>query len=261
MHPDPVVAGSFAEALQNRDLPPPDGLSRPGGQPATRRFAVYRNNVTVSLADALAAIYPTLQNLVGEEFFRAMAHAYLPGNLPRSPLMFTYGASFPAFVDTFAPVAQLPFLADVARVERAWLDAFHAEDRAPLAPQTLGSIDPNALATIRFEPHPASQLLRLSHAAGSIVSRDRAGQPLDALDPFRPESVLITRPAYDVSVTVLTVEACAFIQTLMTAGTFAEACDAAESTTPGTGIANLLTLTLASGAFCDLRLPETRKPS
>lgn len=129
MRPDPVTSGAFAAALQNRDLPPPDGLSRPGGKPATRRFAVYRNNVAVSLVDALAAIYPTLQNLVGEEFFRAMAHAYVLHNLPTSPLLFTYGANFPAFIETFAPASALPFLPDVARVERAWLDAFHAEDR------------------------------------------------------------------------------------------------------------------------------------
>ncbi|PYB73066.1 DNA-binding domain-containing protein [Rhizobium wuzhouense] len=261
MRPDPVTSGAFAAALQNRDLPPPDGLSRPGGKPATRRFAVYRNNVAVSLVDALAAIYPSLQNLVGEEFFRAMAHAYVLHNLPTSPLMFTYGANFPAFIETFAPAGALPFLPDVARVERAWLDAFHAEDRAPLAPQALGSIDPDALATIRFEPHPASRLLKLPHAAGSIVGRDRAGQPLDGLDPFMPEAVLITRPAFDVSVTVLTVEACAFLKALMTGSTFAEACDSAENATPGTDIAGLLTLTLASGAFSDLRSPETRKPS
>lgn len=257
MHPDPVTSGAFAAALCNRDLPPPDGLTRPSGRPATRRFAVYRNNVTVSLVDALAAIFPTLQNLVGEEFFRAMAHAYVRDNLPTSPLMFTYGAGFPAFVEAFSPARELPFLADVARVERAWLDAFHAEDRAPLAPQALAAIDPDALATLRFDPHPASRLLTLSHAAGSIVGRDRADLSLDGLNPFEPEAVLITRPAYDVSITVLTAEAGTFIDTLMTGGTFTEACDAAESAAPGTDIAAILTLTLASGAFSELRLPDT----
>lgn len=257
MHPDPVTSGSFAAALCNRDLPPPVGLTRPSDHPATRRFAVYRNNVTVSLVDALAAIYPTLQNLVGEDFFRGVAHAYVRDNLPTSPLMFTYGASFPAFVEAFAPARHLPFLADVARVERAWLDAFHAEDRAPLAPQALAAIDPEVLPALRFERHPASRLLKLPQAAGSIVSRDRAGLPLDGLDPFKPEAVLIARPAYDVSITVLTADGRAFIDTLMTGGTFAEACEAAESVLPGTDIAGLLTLTLASGAFSDLRLPDT----
>lgn len=257
MHPDPVTSGSFAAALRNRDLPLPAGLTRPSGRPSNRRFAVYRNNVAVSLVDALAAIYPTLQNLVGEEFFRAMAHAYVLNNLPTSPLMFTYGASFPAFVEAFGPASDLPFLADVARVERAWLDAFHAADRAPLAPQALATVAGDALPEIRFETHPASRLLALPHAAGSIVGRDRQGLPLDGLDPFQPEAVLITRPAYDVAITVLTPEANAFVGTLMAGNSFTEAWDAADILAPGTDIGSLLTLTLASGAFSDLRLPET----
>jgi Putative DNA-binding domain len=252
MHPDPVGNGTFAAALQNRDLPPPDGLTRPSGGPATRRFAVYRNNVTVSLVDALAAIYPTLQNLVGEEFFRGMAHAYVRDNLPTSPLMFTYGAGFPAFIESFAPAAHLPFLADVARVERAWLDAFHAADCAPLDPQALAALGERALPTTPFALHPATRLLALFHAAGSIVGRDRSGLPLNGLNPYQPESVLITRPAFDVSVTVLPSGGHAFLSTLIAAKTFAEACDAADEAAPDVDIAALLTLMIATGALAGL---------
>ena len=249
MRPDPVTSGAFAAALQNRDLPPPDGLSLHAGKPVTRRFAVYRNNVAVSLVDALAAIYPTLQNLVGEEFFRAMAHAYVLDNLPTSPLMFTYGASFADFVETFGPARDLPFLADVARVERAWLDAYHAADRAPLAPQALSMIAPDALPETRFQPHPATRLLALSHAAGSIVMRDRAGLPLDGLNPYQPEPVLITRPAFDVSVSVLPAGGQEFLSALLGGKTFGDACDAAGSVTPDVDIAAILTLTIATGAL------------
>jgi hypothetical protein len=256
MHPDPVTSGNFAAALCNRDLPPPDGLTRRSGRTATRRFAVYRNNVMVSLVDALAAIYPTLQNLIGEDFFRGMAQAYARDNLPTSPLMFTYGASFPAFVETFGPAAHLSFLADVARVERAWLDAFHAADRAPLAPETLSTIAPDALAETRFEPHPATQLLALTHAAGSIVMRDRAGLPLDGLNPYQPESILITRPAFDVSIAVLPAGGHTFLSSFVAGKTFGEACDAADAAAPDVDIATLLTLTISTGALAGLNPQE-----
>jgi putative DNA-binding protein len=36
-------------------------------------YNVYRNNVTVSLIDALVAIYPAVQRITGGDFFRAMA--------------------------------------------------------------------------------------------------------------------------------------------------------------------------------------------
>lgn len=258
MHPDPVGNGTFAAALQNRDLPPPDGLTRPSDRPAARRFAVYRNNVAVSLVDALAAIYPTLQNLVGEDFFRGMAHAYVRNNLPKSPLMFTYGVGFPAFIETFDPAAHLPFLADVARVERAWLDAFHAADCAPLDPQALAAIGEHALPATRFALHPATRLLALTHAAGSIVMRDRAGLPLDGLNPYQSESVLITRPAFDVSVTVLPSGGHAFLSALIAGKTFGEACDSADAIAPDVDIATLLTLTIATGALAGL---DTQGPS
>lgn len=64
---------AFAAALLNPDLPCPGGLSTWNGSAPATRFAVYRNNVTVSLVDALADTFPVLQALVGEEFFRAMA--------------------------------------------------------------------------------------------------------------------------------------------------------------------------------------------
>ena len=45
---------AFAAALLDPDLPPPDRLIAWNGSDPARRFAVYRNNVVVSLVDALA---------------------------------------------------------------------------------------------------------------------------------------------------------------------------------------------------------------
>ena len=61
---------AFGAALLDPDLPLPAGVTGPNGKKAQRRFAVYRNNVTVGLVDALAAIFPAIQRLVGEGFFR-----------------------------------------------------------------------------------------------------------------------------------------------------------------------------------------------
>jgi len=58
-----------------------------------RRFAVYRNNLAVGLVSALATRFPVVKRLVGDEFFRAMAHADASVDLPRPPLMMYYGVS------------------------------------------------------------------------------------------------------------------------------------------------------------------------
>ena len=103
----------------------------PAGLAPQARLAVYRNNVVVSLTDALAAAYPAVLSLVGERFFKAAAGVYVRAEPPRSPVLITYGQSFAQFLEGFAPAAKLPFLADVARLERLWLEAYHAADAAP----------------------------------------------------------------------------------------------------------------------------------
>lgn len=223
-----------------------------------RRFAVYRNNVTVSLIDAMASIFPTVQNLVGEEFFRAMARLYVTAHPPTSPLLFTYGASFPAFLENFPPAADLPFLADVARVERLCLDAFHAADADPLDPASLTRIPAEDLANIRLQPHPATRIARLIHAAGTITRNDRADVSLQGVDPMTSEAVLITRPAFDVAIEILPAGGATFLERLIAGAPLGEACLAAEP--DNADIAGLIALAIGTGAFSRIHMPTDTPP-
>lgn len=247
MRPDPVASGAFAQALFAPDMPPPDGLSGRDQSSPARRFSVYRNNVTVSLVDALASIFPTVQNLVGEDFFRAMARLYVTTHPPTSPLLFTYGESFPAFLENFPPAADLPFLADVARVERLWLDAYHAADATPLDPAVLAQVAAERLADIRLRPHPATRIASLRHAGGTITRHDRAGLSLETVDPMAPEAVLITRPDCAPLIAMLPTGGAPFFETLMAGHTLGDACRAIGHEDPD--IAALLGLALSTGAF------------
>ena len=142
MRPDPLRAGAaaagaaysavFSAALLEPDRETPALVSGPAGKAAAKRYNVYRNNVTVSLIDALAAVYPAVQRITGVEFFRAMARFHIRETPPTSPLLFEYGRDFPAFIERYEYAQGMPWLADTARIERAWLDAYHAADAAPL---------------------------------------------------------------------------------------------------------------------------------
>src|SRR6202000_2908803 len=129
----PQFGDRFASALVNPEHPTPLGVTGPRGKGAIKRYNVYRNNVTVSLIDALAAIYPAVQRITGSEFFRAMARFHVRAPPPTSPLLFEYGREFPAFIESYEYAQDLPWLADTARIERAWLDAYHAADATALA--------------------------------------------------------------------------------------------------------------------------------
>ncbi len=69
-----AVQREFAAALLDPAAPVPSPLRRNGGKAPQKRFAVHRNNMIASLVAALAARFPVVHQLVGDEFFRAMAH-------------------------------------------------------------------------------------------------------------------------------------------------------------------------------------------
>ena len=180
--PASSYAHQFASTLLDPQQPTPALLTGPHGKAAARRYDVYRNNVTVSLIDALAAVYPCVLRITGEDFFRAMARFHIRETPPSSPLLFDYGRDFPAFIERYAYAQPMPWLADTARIERAWLDAYHAADAPPLAAEALAAVPPQRLAGLRFVAHPATRILRSRYSAVTIFAAHRDPAPIGTID-------------------------------------------------------------------------------
>src|SRR5215470_20014576 len=166
-------AAAFACALLNPDVAIPTVVAGPKSKAAVKRYNVYRNNVTVSLINALAAAFPATLRITGVDFFRAMARFYVRAAPPRSPLLFDYGRDFPAFIEQYEYAQSVPWLADVARIERAWLDAYHAADVQPLMPHDLAAIPSEQLPSTVLKPHPATRVIRSRFAAVTIFAANR----------------------------------------------------------------------------------------
>lgn len=162
----------FAAALRGGGDSLLAGLGiRAEGADAARRFAVYRNNVYHSLSRALQDAHPVATRLVGEEFFRAVARAWLDaGGLPDHAPLHDYGEGFPAFLESFPPAAQLPWLGDVARVEQAWLRAWHGADapRAAAPDACLPSVGGEEMARMSLLLHPSLATAALRWPAVAI---------------------------------------------------------------------------------------------
>src|SRR3984885_14815671 len=163
-------AALLAPGLTDPGYAVPQAVTGPDGKAAAKRYNIYRNNVTVSLIDALAAIFPATERITGVEFFRAMARFHIRATPPISPLLFEYGRDFPDFIERYEHARSVPWLADVARIERAWLDAYHAADVETLNPQVLASITPERLSRAIFVPHPAVRIVRSEYPAVSIFA-------------------------------------------------------------------------------------------
>jgi len=242
-----VTQTAFTRAVLDPAAAVPDGLTNPDGVPATRRFNVYRNNVAVSLTEALEMAFPAIRKLVGDTNFKILAGAYLRAYPPRSPLMMHYGQDMPDFLNGFDPVKSLGYLPDVARLELALRASYHAADAAPVAPGVLQALPPDRLMAARLRLAPAVRLIRSRWPVGSIWTFNM--QP-DAPKPEnRGENVLITRAEFDPVLTVLAPGGGAFVAELGKGQPLGDAFETVTVQTPAFDLTNILGILIGGGAI------------
>jgi hypothetical protein len=246
---------AFARALVDSTRAPPAQTMGREGVPDARRFAVYRNNVAVSLIGAMEARYPVTLRLVGEEFFRAMARAFVARNKPRSAVILHYGDDFPDFIANFEPARDLLYLVDVARLENAWVESYHSSEAEPLAVAALAAVDPSDFGNLRFAFHPAARLLRSEHPAASIWAGHQDKGDARPPDHWRGEETLVTRPDAEVRVRILPAGGYSFAGILQRGATLGEAHAAIDIANFDSG-AHLIGL-IEAGAFSRLQGRES----
>ncbi|NSX54478.1 DNA-binding domain-containing protein [Parasulfitobacter algicola] len=239
----------FTAALLDPSMALPAGLLDPKGLPTPKRFAVYRNNVAVSLTDALEAAFPVIYKLVGPDFFRAMAGIYLRQHPPKTPMMMFYGQDMPAFLQQFEPAQKIGYLPDIAQLELAIRQSYHAADSSAIAPDVLQNMPPDQLMTARLSLAPSMQMVTSPwpiHAIWQVNMSSGAPKP-----QMQAEEVLITRPEYDPQVALLPPGAATFITALRTKS-FGEAFSDAAELTPDFDLTITLGALLAGGAITNI---------
>ncbi len=248
----PVEFHAFAQALCDPNAALPMSLCARTGSSIDDRFAVYRNNVHVSLVEALAERFPIVRALVGEDFFRAMARAYVQEHKPGSEMLHEYGEGLPEFVATFPPAQQLPYLADVARMEAAWSGSWAAQDAAALQMEALSGIRAEDLAEARVRLHPATRLIQSAWPVGSIWQAHQYATPDLASVQWRAECVLITRPEASIHLQQLLDGAAAFTAALLQRQTIADAAAAGFAVSPQLDIGTQLGALIECGALLEI---------
>lgn len=244
-----VDQSGFHDALLDATTPVPEGLTDGHGRPAGKRFDIYRNNVAVSLTEALELSFPCIRRLIGEENFKRVAGVFLRRHPPRTPMLMQYGAEFPAFLEGFEPLSHLGYLPDVARLEQALRLSYHAADAAPADAEQLARIPPEALADTRLELAPAVRLVRSDwpvHAIWAFNMED-GPKPQPAA-----QDVLITRPALDPAMTVIDSGTAAFVGALAEDQTLGTAHGRATDAATDFDLAAALSLLLGGGAISQI---------
>ncbi len=244
---------SFAGGLMNPAQPVPDGVVGRDGNSSEKRYGVYRNNVMVSLIDGMAANFPGVHSLVGEEYFRALAAEFVRKHPPEQPVLSEYGGAFAEFIGGFPPLADYPYLKDVAQMEWAWLRVYHGGNATPLAPDALVDISPEQLGDVVFTVIPAHAII-YSRFPLSEIWRQSRSETVDGVTPESDQAILICRPDMDVTLTGLPQDVAAFADLLFFGKTLGEAAEVTSSVYDGFDLSQALGTLLSARVFAEVKV-------
>ena len=235
-------------------------LIRGGKLSAARRMEVYRHNVLSNLRGALKDIFPVVDRIVGDAFFFHAADQFIRVTPSHSGDLNQFGREWPSFLADYPHATELPYLPDVARLEWAWHECFHAADAAPMDLTRLAAIAPGAHGSLVFRLHPAVRLLA---SAYPILRIWQVNQPEFAgdmqIDWARGGDALMVRRdegadgggAVDVVIQTLAPGAHRFLCELRTGQTFEAAAATALNTDGAFDLQGLLLECVQRGVIVD----------
>ena len=216
------------------------------GQPAPpfriQAFAVYRNTSARGAIEALRAAYPTVDMLVGEEMFTQVALDYRRGQPPAGPVLSDYGSDFAAFLARQPWTCELPYLADVARLDWLWLESFLARDATTLTQSYTRET--------RIALRPATRFAWLTTPAMTIWQAHRNPWELTELDPdWIEEGALFTRPGLSVRAELIDAPFHHLLIACAAPASVADVVSAVAAAFPKAHVPELLQRGVASGAL------------
>lgn len=212
-------------------------------------FAVYRNTSLSAAIDALAANYPRIEALLGAAAFAGIALDYARTYRPDTPVMATYGASFPTYLAGHPIRAELPYLADVARIDRLWTEAFFAPDVEPLSAETFSTIDLAENAAYVQSLHPASRHAWFEGPAAAIWLAHQT----DLVEPFdvawQPGGIHLTRGDAFVTADAVPWADILFLDLLVSGLPLVECAERTLTACPDADLASIVARLLSKGAL------------
>lgn len=223
------------------------------------RLSVYRNNVFYSLTNALGDLYPVVKRLVGDDYFQHLAKQYLLKSPPTRASMVHFGGDFPGYLRDELGTG-LAYLSDVARLELARHEAFHAADSNPIAPDLLQQLGTDKLLECSFILHPSVRLLSSPWAIRSIWSaHQQTPVNLDSVNLDQAESVLVLRPTTRVNLYAAEPALISFLELLNAGINLSTALEKPLEHDPEFDAGTALAFCIKEGVFTDLR-PQDQEP-
>ncbi|MEG3617184.1 DNA-binding domain-containing protein [Magnetovibrio sp. PR-2] len=199
------LQSTFSDISLGADAGALSGVIIGDGFTPEQRLQIHRNNTTILLAEALAATFHIVHELVGEDFFTQVARSFVRTHPPTSPCLFEYGQGFPAFLQSLPQLSDMAYVADVAELEWQANAAFHASEAKPLVAEDLAAIPPEELALHHLRPHPSVRFVSSAFPIKQIwdMHQDGADPDLGVNLDDGGDAILIVRPHAEVNIHAL----------------------------------------------------------
>jgi uncharacterized protein len=158
-----------------------------------RRMGLYRGNVMANATRTLGAAYPVTRQMLGAEFFDALAPHFWRAHPAQEGDWALWGRSLDRFVAQFEPSSGFAWLPGLARLEWAVHEAQFAPDATP-EQTALAAENPFALPGTRVlaEQAPIASLW-LAHQPGATLD-------LAEIDASTAQGALVLRQGFAVQV-------------------------------------------------------------
>lgn len=225
------------------------------------RLGVYQNNIFENMAKVLEITYPAIYALVGEEFFKQVAYAYIRENPPTSGDVNLYGEQLPSFLDGLKQAENLPYLGDVSRYEWAVNKAYYAENDTALSPEKLQQIETKDYENICLTLRSSVSLLHSKYTVDEIkdfalITGKNADETFDITKQGTP--LLIYRPDLQVRTEYLEESAFTMLTQIQEGVPIGNALSNTLKTYPDFDFQKFLQFNLSIGTFTDFNFKEKK---
>ena len=249
-----TAPSGVAEGLAQEKLLAPNGLAQviAGDDRLSpeERVDIYANMYFYRILDVLKEDFPATLATVGHDRFHNLVTGHLIEYPPEHFSIAYAGKHFADFIESHPMREEFPFLADLARMERALIDVFHADDAAPLDADAMRAIAPTDWPALKLNRNPATVVLELQWNAAAILGAIERGE-----EPSPPTSgamsMLIWRNRNCVYYREIDVAERNELEAIAAGCTFAEICEmianTAEEENPAVAINQRLEAWLRDG--------------
>jgi len=145
---------------------------------AEKRLDVYYEAYRLRLLEVLRVDFPGLCALMSADNFNAMGLRYLEEYPPHHPSVRSFAMNIAEFLSMDGVYSAWPYLAEIARFERARGHAFDGPDIDVMTLEAFGALPAEDWPSLRVRFHPTLQRLRFHWNVGPIARAISAEEPV-----------------------------------------------------------------------------------